>query len=92
MARSMKAALAQQLSGMKEALLKNMESVKALISTSKALGEVIVKLQADPNTDSNKETIAQLEDTRKNISKSVEDILRNTESLFATYKDMVDSL
>lgn len=88
----MKAALVQQLTGMKEALLKNMESVKALVSTSKALGDVIVQLQSKPDKEGNKDTIAQLEDTRKNISKSVDDILHNTDNLFKAYKEMVDCL
>lgn len=87
----MKATLVQQLTSMREALLKNMESAKALVSTSKSLGELIVKLQAT-DTDSNKDTIAQLEVTRKNISASIEDILRNTDTLFRTYKEMVDCL
>ena len=66
-----------------------MESIKALVATSKALGEVIVTLQ---KTAAAPETIKQLEDTRNNITKSADEIVQNTDKMFKSYKEMVDCL
>lgn len=87
----MKAILVQQLNSMRDALQKNMESARSLVATSKALGELIMKLKTQDGVVNN-DTIVQLEETRKNISKSIEEILQNTDTLFKAYKEMVDSI
>lgn len=85
--------IVKQLNSMIDALSKNIESARSLFATYKSLGGIIIKLKIQDNIGAvNQETIKQLEEIRKNISKSIEEILQNTNYLLNAYKEMADCI
>lgn len=78
----------KQLTSMQQTLSQNIESIRHLLRASDAMGEIIQSLSKNNDT----EAAEQLKKTREEILQSINQLIQQTDSLFATYKNMVESL
>ena len=81
--------LIEQLTEMQNTLSQNISSIKSLIDASKALGDLIDKLLDNPP---DQETLQSLMKTREDIGNTISDLIRQTDSLFDTYRKIVDNI
>jgi methyl-accepting chemotaxis protein len=88
----MKKNFQEQFDNLRQIIKMNVETLQNLLNQSEQLSKIILTLKSDETQEANRAIAEQLETLKEQISKSISELTRQTESLFKSYEMLIDEV
>lgn len=79
----------EQFNNLNKIVLQNIATIRGLVQQSKSLQQIIVQLK-DKEEEENREILESLQRTHQSISKTIAELITQTEKLFEVYQDLCE--